>query len=121
MNAAWYFRRLRAMDPNEICARVSDSVARAYWRHRFYARGTAPRPSTVTDRLQFRGSLNYSIATGAPSAQRDALIMASDALLEGRWSTFAIERKDVAQNVDWHLDPKSQATLPRNAYAFDIR
>lgn len=121
MNAAWYFRRLRAMDPNEICARVRDSVARAYWRHRFYARGTAPRPNTVTNKLQFRGSLNCSIATGAPSAPRDALMTASDALLEGRWSTFTIERKDVTPNVDWHLDPKSQATLSRNAYAFDIR
>lgn len=121
MKVAWYFRRLRAMNPNEICARVRDSVARAYWRHRFYARGTAPRPNTLTDKLQFRGSLNRSIPMGAPRAPRDALITASDALLEGRWSTFSVERKDVTPNVDWHLDPKSQVTLPRNAYAFDIR
>src|SRR3954468_18037589 len=101
MNAAWYFRRLRAMGPNEIWARVCDSVARVYWRHRFYARGTAPRPNTVADKPQFRGILNCSMATGAPSAPCDALITASDALLEGRWSTFTIGRKDVTPNVDW--------------------
>ncbi|WP_439392914.1 alginate lyase family protein [Bradyrhizobium sp. PMVTL-01] len=109
------------MDPDEIGARVRDWGAQEYWRYRFYARGTAPQPNTVADKLQFRGRLNHSIALGAPEAPRDALIKSSDALLEGRWPTFSLERKDVTPNVDWHLDPKSQVTLPRNAYAFDIR
>lgn len=121
MNATWYFRRLRAMDQNEIGARVRDRVAQAYWRHRFYARSATPRPNTLADRLQFWGGLDRSMAAEAPAAPRDALIMAADALLEGRWSTFSVERKDVTPNVDWHLDPKSQVTLPRSAYAFDIR
>ncbi|MBS0472160.1 MAG: alginate lyase family protein [Proteobacteria bacterium] len=121
MDVAWYIRRFRAMGPREIGRRAADALKRQAWRRRYFARGAMPEPCALDGERRFIGGLGRAMAPGAPGSARQALLETADALLEGRWQTFAIPRTDVTPDVDWQLDPKSGASLGAGRYTFAIR
>src|ERR1700722_628005 len=115
---SWYWRRLTAMGPDEIARRLSDRVQEAQWRLRFFAKNE--RPVTPATERPFVGGVSRERARDAPKGPREELLLAADRLLAGEWPTFAITRRDVTENVDWHLDPKTQSRAPADTYSFDI-
>ncbi|HEY6577717.1 MAG TPA: alginate lyase family protein, partial [Rhizomicrobium sp.] len=118
MNVSWYVRRLCAMGPREIAQRLADRLHESVWRRRYFATGA--HPQTVAAERDFIGGLSRARAAGAPAEARDNLLCCAEKLLAGEWPIFAITRHDVTPGVDWHLDPRTGARAPADAYAFDI-
>jgi len=119
MNLSWHVKRLSAMGPAEIARRLTDRLHEIAWRRRYF--GTSAQPVVPAPERHFIGGLSRLRAADAPANPRENLLRVADGLLAGQWQTFAITRSDVTSDVDWYLDPKTNARAPAGAYAFDIR
>jgi len=118
MKFSWYARRLRAMGAREIGRRLADRFQEGDWRRRYF--DSHKHPGLVGTNRNFVAGLSRRRADDAPLAARSALLRFADRLLAGEWRTFAVVRRDVAPDVDWHLDPRSGVRAPDEAYAFEI-
>ncbi len=114
--AAWYYRRLRAMDGAEIAHRLGEAVKRrvsrlegAGWAA--FDRGDGPLPALTPG--------DGALAAVTPelwAALRDAARSATSdgmSLLGQTW-------RGARGTARFHLDPASGGSWPREAYCFDI-
>ncbi len=118
MDLAWFYRRARAMSVPEVLARVGQYGQTWYWRRRFYNRKCVPVVGHVSPR-RVLCDLN-ECRQDVPRKAKEALLAAADELIAGRWSTFAVQRGDVSDNIDWHFEPKAIMRPSDLAYSFDI-
>src|SRR5579871_4867185 len=115
MSISWYLRRLAAMDAREIALRVADGARAQYWRRRYFVAGKEPQPSWTS--RTFVSGLSRTGASDAPPEARSRLLRFADRLLAGEWPTFAVLRRDVTADVDWHLDPRLGRSADTKAYS----
>ncbi|GAB3443564.1 alginate lyase family protein [Phycicoccus ginsengisoli] len=125
----WYARRLRAMSPGEVGARVGDRARQLAWSRRRVAPGAAvtagggrrglagvPR---VLERRPFASAVPVGTRELVPVAAREALLEAADRLLAGEWLVLGVRRPDVL-DPDWFADPVTGRRAPQDVLAFRV-
>lgn len=119
MDLRWYGRRLTAMSPTEVAARLQHKRVQRAWRSRQVVRMTDdPALSlTVPKRTAVSGALPPDL--DLPAEPTAALVKAAEQVLGGTWPQFGILRTDY-EAPDWFLDPSTGRRAPSTAYAFDV-
>lgn len=116
-NLKWYYHRLQAMSPAEICWRFRTETRKRIWKHRVLTNRfslNAPLPP-VEPPVDPWLTEPHRIEVARSAA---ALLHEADASLHHRWNFFELD--GVPENpVDWHRDPKANITAPK-VFGFDI-
>lgn len=120
MKLKWYLRRLRAMTAGEIARRGRMQFQIAVWRRRYFEQGSAPGARFAAGTRGFSSALPDAASLAIAEETRASVIAAADRVLRGRWPLYAVERNDVGEDIDWHLDPKHGARTPADEYSYAI-
>jgi hypothetical protein len=118
VNLRWYVRRLSAMGPAEVVARVRHRVVHRAWRPRHVAR-MADDPALHLHPSTGAGPDDTLVPAQVPAPASAALVAAAESVLSGRWEQFGLVRTDFV-DPDWFLDPTSGRRAPAGDYAFRI-
>ncbi|MDU0313001.1 alginate lyase family protein [Phycicoccus sp. M110.8] len=123
---SWYARRLRAMSPGEVGARVGDRARQLAWARRRVAPGTLPPGGAGVDGVpgllgprRFASTVPAGTREDVPAAAREAVLAAADGILAGHWLVLGVPRQDVA-DPDWFADPVTGRRAPQDLLAFRV-
>src|SRR5688572_20882166 len=110
---AWYWHRLRAMDPAEMAARAKKKSCEIIdvWTNRDWT-SVSLKPGRTYPRLPSPGD--------APESLRQALRRDSEELLSGKWRAFGHIPIRVSDPPQWHKDYLAGVDLPTTQSGFKL-
>ncbi|HXT38648.1 MAG TPA: heparinase II/III family protein [Candidatus Angelobacter sp.] len=112
---AWYWHRLRAMEPGEIVAHARKKLYR--WQD---ARRLPDWSGSPLDSASPRGFPNIPNPDDAPVALREALASDAKGILAGRWKAFCHLELQVDDPPQWHKDHLAGRNLATQEIAFKL-
>ncbi len=100
---SWYWRRLLAMSPGEIAARLAMAARKALWRRRSSWQAPGPRPLADD---------GWGLCEGGEeaAAERRAVLAEADDYLRGEYALLNVTFTE--PEINWHLDPQSGVQAP---------
>ena len=131
----WYRRRLQRMSVREVGWRLSDYARQRTWKRYQVRPGTLGpsfpvfTPHAIRRRVsderaggggrRFVATLPEGALAAVPIEARDAVMVAADEILAGRWTVLGVPRHDIDE-PDWFFDPVTGKRAPQEQYCFSI-
>ncbi len=121
----WYWRRLRAMSPGEICWRLGTTLQESVDRCALAVRekpislsriadgnGAASQVDSAAIRSAWPGAFHSRDVPSESARWREAVVARADRLLDNRLSFFDLDNHDFGSEIDWNRECVSNKCAP---------